>query len=37
MAVSTGAVLLAWVLWYQDQQETAAVAARPVPAEHELS
>lgn len=39
MAVSTGAVLLAWVLWYQDQQESAALAAaRPVTAEHgELS
>jgi signal peptidase II len=37
MAVSTGAVLLAWVLWYQDQQET-TLAARPIPAEHgELS
>jgi len=37
MAVSTGAVLLAWVLWYQDQQES-AMAAAPVPAEHgELS
>lgn len=38
MAVSSGAVLLAWVLWYQDQQESAALAATPVPAEHgELS
>jgi signal peptidase II len=39
MAVSSGAVLLAWVLWYQDQQEGAAIAARaPVAAEHgELS
>lgn len=39
MAVSSGAVLLAWVLWYQDQQESAAVAASaPVPAKHgELS
>ena len=38
MAVSTGAVLLAWVLWYQDQQENAALAAAPVAAEHgELS
>ncbi|HET9426052.1 MAG TPA: signal peptidase II [Gemmatimonadaceae bacterium] len=44
MAVSSGAVLLAWVLWYQDQQETAAGLARaegggrPVPAKHgELS
>jgi signal peptidase II len=39
MAVSSGAVLLAWVLWYQDQQESAAVsAATPVPAKHgELS
>ena len=31
MAVTSGAVLLAWVLWYQDQQENAAMAA-PVPA-----
>ena len=40
MAVSSGAVLLAWVLWYQDQQENAAVAAaaRPIRAEQgELS
>ncbi|MEO5567270.1 MAG: signal peptidase II [Gemmatimonadaceae bacterium] len=39
MAVSSGAVLLAWVLWYQDQQESAALAAAtPVPAKHgELS
>jgi len=38
MAVSTGAVLLAWVLWYQDQQESAAMATAPVAAEHgELS
>jgi signal peptidase II len=39
MAVSSGAVLLAWVLWYQDQQESAALAAAtPVTAEHgELS
>jgi signal peptidase II len=38
MAVSTGAVLLAWVLWYQDQQESAAISAAPVRAEHgELS
>jgi signal peptidase II len=40
MAVSSGAVLLAWVLWYQDQQETQAMAAAaaPVRAEHgELS
>jgi signal peptidase II len=45
MAVSTGAVLLAWVLWYQDQQEAAALEnssraerAAPVAAEHgELS
>jgi signal peptidase II len=38
MAVSSGAVLLAWVLWYQDQQESAAVAASPVPIERrELS
>ena len=35
MAVSSGAVLLAWVLWYQDQQESAAMAAAtPVPAKH---
>jgi signal peptidase II len=31
VAVSSGAVLLAWVLWYQDQQESAALAAA-VPA-----
>jgi signal peptidase II len=31
MAVSSGAVLLAWVLWYQDQQESAAVAAASGP------
>lgn len=39
VAVSTGAVLLAWVLWYSDQQEGAgAVAVTPVPAENgELS
>jgi signal peptidase II len=39
MAVTSGAVLLAWVLWYQDQQESQALAgARPVPAENgELS
>ena len=39
MAVSSGAVLLAWVLWYQDQQESQAMAAAaPVPAKHgELS
>jgi signal peptidase II len=38
MAVSSGAVLLAWVLWYQDQQESAALAAAPVTAERgELS
>jgi signal peptidase II len=45
MAVSSGAVLLAYVLWYQDQQDSAASLARPeggaaapVPAEHgELS
>lgn len=38
MAVSSGAALLAWVLWYSDQHEGAAVAAAPVPAEHgELS
>ena len=37
MAVSSGAVLLAWVLWYQDQQ-SAALSAAPVAAEHgELS
>jgi signal peptidase II len=37
MAVSTGAVLLAWVLWYQDQQAAGAVATA-VPAERgELS
>jgi signal peptidase II len=34
MAVSTGAMLLAWVLWHQDQQESAALAAAPVPAKH---
>src|SRR4051794_595426 len=33
MAVSTGAVMLAWVLWYQDQQES-ALAAAPIRAEH---
>ena len=43
MAVSTGAVLLAWVLWYQDQQESGVYPERsegpaPVPAKHgELS
>ena len=39
VAVSTGAVLLAWVLWYADQQQGgAAVAATPVHAENgELS
>jgi signal peptidase II len=39
VAVSSGAVLLAWVLWYSDQQESAgAVVATPVPAENgELS
>ena len=38
MAVSSGAVLLAWVLWYQDQEESAALSATPVPAKHgELS
>jgi signal peptidase II len=38
MAVSSGAVLLAWVLWYQDQQESAAMAAQPVTIERrELS
>ena len=38
VAVSSGAVLLAWVLWYQDQKDSAAIAAAPVPAEHgELS
>lgn len=38
MAVSSGAVLLAWVLWYQDQQESALSGATPVPAKHgELS
>ena len=39
MAVSTGAMLLAWVLWYQDQQDSAALpATTPVPAKHgELS
>jgi signal peptidase II len=38
MAVSSGAVLLAWVLWYQDQQGEAALAAAPVTAERgELS
>ena len=38
VALSTGAFLLAWVLWYQDQQDSAAVATRPVAAEHgELS
>jgi signal peptidase II len=37
MAVSSGAVLLAWVLWHQDQQESGAVAAA-IPAERgELS
>jgi signal peptidase II len=37
-AVSTGAVLLAWVLWYQDQQASAALEAAPVHAERgELS
>jgi signal peptidase II len=37
MAVSTGAVVLAWVLWYQDQQES-ALQASPVGTEHgELS
>jgi signal peptidase II len=38
MAVSTGAVLLAWVLWYQDQQDAAGLAPRTVAAEQgELS
>jgi signal peptidase II len=39
MAVSTGAVLLAWVLWYQDQRAANAVTTpQPVPAERgELS
>lgn len=39
VAVSTGAVLLAWVLWYSEQQEgAAALAGVPVAAENgELS
>jgi signal peptidase II len=40
VAVSSGAVLLAWVLWYADQQQegAAAIATAPVPAENgELS
>jgi signal peptidase II len=38
VAVSVGAVLLAAVLWWAEQRETATVVATPLPAEHgELS
>jgi len=32
MAVSTGAFLLAWVLWGEDREAAAAAAVRPAPA-----
>jgi signal peptidase II len=38
VAVSTGAVMLAWVLWYSEQQEGASLPTAPVTAENgELS
>ena len=38
VAVSVGAVLLAWVLWWSEQQEVLPVVTAPLPAEHgELS
>lgn len=38
VAVSVGAVMLAWVLWYSEQREGVAVVNTPIPAEHgELS
>jgi signal peptidase II len=38
VAVSLGAVLLAWVLWWSEQREGVPVVTTPLPAEHgELS